>query len=73
MAGHTDNVFTVRRSTYAVSEPTDPGRNIFGRADYISCPAQKRRPAAAGIAAYGSNRAGFTIGLKVIFLLNILR
>nr|WP_284671879.1 hypothetical protein [Klebsiella pneumoniae] len=42
-------------------------------ADYISCPDQKWRPAAAGIAAYGSYRAGFTVGLKVIFLLNIVR
>lgn len=33
----------------------------------------KWRPAAAGIAAYGSNRAGLTVGLKVIFLLNIPR
>lgn len=30
-------------------------------------------PAAAGIAAYGSNHAGFTVWLKVIFLLNIVR
>lgn len=44
-----------------------------GGADYISCPDQKWRPAAAGIAAYGSYRAGFTVGLKVIFLLNIVR
>lgn len=36
-----------------------------GGADYISCPDQKWRPAAAGIAAYGSNRAGFTVWLKV--------
>ncbi|MCZ5658612.1 hypothetical protein O5623_06875 [Escherichia coli] len=28
---------------------------------------------AAGIAAYGSNHAGFTVWLKVIFLLNIAR
>ena len=33
----------------------------------------KRWPAAAGIAAYGSNHAGFTVWLKVIFLLNIAR
>lgn len=72
MAGHTDNVFAVRRRAYAVSELADPGRNILGEADYISCPDQKRRPA-AGIAAYGINRAGFTIGIKVIFLLNISR
>nr|WP_250164145.1 hypothetical protein [Escherichia coli] len=34
---------------------------------------QKWWPAAAGIAAYGSNHAGFTVWLKVIFLLNIVR
>lgn len=73
MAGRADNVFAVCRRAYAVSEPADPGRNVPGGADYISCPDQKWRPAAAGIAAYGSYRAGFTVGLKVIFLLNIVR
>ncbi len=41
--------------------------------DYISGQDQKWWPAAAGIAAYGSNHAGFTVWLKVIFLLNIVR
>ncbi|EID8469620.1 hypothetical protein MZT91_22790 [Escherichia coli] len=40
---------------------------------YISGQDQKWWPAAAGIAAYGSNHAGFTVWLKVIFLLNIVR
>nr|WP_181727873.1 hypothetical protein [Escherichia coli] len=43
------------------------------RVDYISGQDQKWWPAAAGIAAYGSNHAGFTVWLKVIFLLNIVR
>lgn len=34
---------------------------------------QKWWPAVADIAAYGSNHAGFTVWLKVIFLLNIAR
>ena len=73
MAGGADNVIAVRRRAQPVSEPADPGRTVPGGVDYISCPDQKRRPAAAGIAAYGSNRAGFTVWLKVIFLLNIAR
>lgn len=72
VAGRADNVFAVCRRAYAVSEPADR-QKCSGGADYISCPDQKWRPAAAGIAAYGSYRAGFTVGLKVIFLLNIVR
>lgn len=44
-----------------------------GGVDYISGQDQKWWPAAAGIAVYGSNHAGFTVWLKVIFLLNIAR
>ena len=46
---------------------------VPGGVDYISGQDQKWWPAAAGIAAYGSNHAGFTVWLKVIFLLNIVR
>ncbi len=56
-----------------VSEPADTGRTVPGGVDYISGQDQKWWPAAAGIAAYGSNHAGFTVWLKVIFLLNIVR
>ncbi len=49
------------------------GRTVPGGVDYISGQDQKWWPAAAGIAAYGSNHAGFTVWLKVIFLLNIVR
>lgn len=74
VAGCADNVFAVCRCAYAaVSEPADLGRNIPGGADYISGPDQNWWPDAAGIAAYGSNRAGLTVELKVIFLLNIPR
>ncbi len=68
-----DNVFDVCRRAYAVSEPADSGSNIHGGGDYISGQNQKWRPAAACIAAYGSSRAGLTVRIKVIFLLNILR
>lgn len=37
VAGRADNVFAVCRRAYAVSEPADPGRNVPGGADYISC------------------------------------
>lgn len=68
-----DNVVVVRRRAQPVSEPADTGRTVPGGVDYISGQDQKWWPAAAGIAAYGSNHAGFTVWLKVIFLLNITR
>lgn len=61
------------RRAQPVSEPADTGRTVPGGVDYISGQDQKWWPAAAGIAAYGSNHAGFTVWLKVIFLLNIVR
>ncbi len=61
-----------RRAQPVSSEPADTGRVPSG-VDYISGQDQKWWPAAAGIAAYGSNHAGFTVWLKVIFLLNIVR
>ena len=73
MAGGADNVVVVRRRAQPVSEPADTGRTVPGGVDYISSQDQKWWPAAAGIAAYGSNHAGFTVWLKVIFLLNIAR
>ena len=73
VAGGADNVVVVRRRAQPVSEPADTGRTVPGGVDYISGQDQKWWPAAAGIAAYGSNHAGFTVWLKVIFLLNIVR
>ena len=70
VAGGADNVVVVRRRAQPVSEPADTGRTVPGGVDYISGQDQKWWPAAAGIAAYGSNHAGFTVWLKVIFLLN---
>ena len=73
VAGGADNVVVVRRSAQPVSEPADTGRTVPGGVVYISGQDQKWWPAAAGIAADGSNHAGFTVLLKVIFLLNITR
>ncbi len=72
VAGGADNVVVVRRRAPPVSEPADTGRTVPSGVDYISGQDQKWWPA-AGIAAYGSNHAGFTVWLKVIFLLNIAR
>lgn len=58
---------------FVAAHSADTGRTVPGGVDYISGQDQKWWPAAAGIAAYGSNLAGFTVWLKVIFLLNIVR
>ncbi|MDF1287492.1 hypothetical protein P1U22_24905, partial [Escherichia coli] len=65
-----------QKGMISLSPPTicnSAGRTVPGGVDYISGQDQKWWPAAAGIAAYGSNHAGFTVWLKVIFLLNIVR
>lgn len=69
----TDNVFAVCDRTYAVSKSADPSRNFSGGANYISSPDQKWRSAATSITAYGSNLAGFAIGLKSYFFIKHLR
>ncbi len=70
---NTEMTHHLGRRAQPVSEPADTGRTVPGGVDYISGQDQKWWPAAAGIAAYGSNHAGFTVWLKVIFLLNIVR
>lgn len=72
VAGGADNVVVVRRRAQPVSEPADTGRTVLVGL-ITSVAGIKWWPAAAGIAAYGSNHAGFTVWLKVIFLLNIVR